>query len=89
MSLEDGLNTIVSSSSPPTLSGGQYQRLALARALYRDSKILILDEATSFLDENNELSIISNLTKRDELTIICSSHSTEKYFSRNIKINKK
>ena len=36
------------------LSGGQRQRLGIARAIYRDTKVIILDEATSALDTNTE-----------------------------------
>ena len=45
------------------LSGGQKQRIGIARALYKDKKIIILDEATSALDEKTELKIINSLTK--------------------------
>ena len=44
------------------LSGGQKQRLLIARAIYKNPKFLFLDEATSFLDATNELSIMNNLT---------------------------
>ena len=45
------------------LSAGQKQRLLLARAIYKDSDILLLDEATNALDANNEKIIINNLNE--------------------------
>ena len=47
-----------------TLSGGQRQRVLLARALYRQPKILFLDEGTANLDEQNE-ELIADLTRAD------------------------
>ena len=69
-----GLNTIVGERGI-NLSGGQLQRIALARALYRDSEILILDEATSALDTNTEKEVIKSLRKYyGKLTIISIAH---------------
>ena len=57
------------------LSMGQKQRLGIARALYKNPKILILDEATSFLDEVTEAKILQKLFKySDKKTIISISH---------------
>jgi ABC-type multidrug transport system fused ATPase/permease subunit len=60
------------------ISGGQIQRISLARALYRNSEILILDEFTNQLDNVTEkkiLSTINNLKKKK--TIIIVSHKNE------------
>ncbi len=54
MGLEDKLN-----STPLRLSGGEQQRVALARALVNDPKILIADEPTGNLDEENKEQILS------------------------------
>ena len=56
------------------LSGGQIQRLGIARALYKNPSIIILDEATSALDEATENKILDNLFKNKECTIVTVSH---------------
>jgi ATP-binding cassette subfamily B protein len=68
------LNTVLSVRGS-NLSGGQRQRLALARALIRKPKILVLDEATSSLDEDSENIIIKALNKiAKNTTIIIVTH---------------
>lgn len=58
------------------LSGGQLQRILLARALYRDPQILVLDEATSHLDITNEAKI-NNSIKSMNITRIIIAHRPE------------
>ena len=57
------------------LSGGQWQKLALARAFYRDAPILILDEPTSAIDAKAEYEIFERVQKlQDNKTVIIISH---------------
>ena len=60
--LPDGLDTIVGTKGV-YLSGGEAQRIALARAILKDAPIIILDEATAFADPENEQKIQQALTR--------------------------
>ncbi|MBK9054752.1 MAG: thiol reductant ABC exporter subunit CydC, partial [Chloroflexi bacterium] len=62
-SLPDGYNTLIGEQGV-RLSGGQGQRLALARALLQDAPILWLDEATSQLDEGTERRVMAEIRQR-------------------------
>ena len=53
MEMENGYKTVVGSSGDK-LSGGQKQRICIARAMLKDASVIILDEATSFADPENE-----------------------------------
>lgn len=69
-----GLNTTIHENAK-NFSGGQEQRIALARAFFNIPSIIVLDEATSALDPNIESKIINSLyLLRNEYTIILISH---------------
>jgi len=59
---ENGYKTVVGSSGDK-LSGGQKQRICIARAMLKDAPVIILDEATSFADPENEDKIQSALSQ--------------------------
>ena len=91
-SLENKYNTYVGEDGV-FLSGGQKQRIGIARALYRQSKVIFLDEATSALDIQTESKLIRELSKMtQDLTIIIIAHRLEtlKFCSRiiNLSVNK-
>lgn len=69
-----------------SLSGGQKQRVILARALYRNPKIIFLDEATSHLDENREREINDALQALD-ITRVVVAHRKETVMSADRKID--
>ena len=56
------------------LSGGQKQRIGIARALYRESELIVLDEATNALDLKTEKKIINSVGKFKNITIIMVAH---------------
>jgi ABC-type multidrug transport system fused ATPase/permease subunit len=73
------------------LSGGQRQRIGIARALYRDAKLIILDEPTNALDSETERLVMDSITKLSkDITLVMISHSDTslKYFDKIIDLDK-
>jgi ABC-type multidrug transport system fused ATPase/permease subunit len=57
------------------LSGGQRQRIGIARALYKNAKVIVFDEATSALDNETELAVMEGIEQlADDLTILIVAH---------------
>ena len=86
--LKLGLNTLVGERGSK-ISGGQCQRLGIARVLFSNPSILILDEATSALDEETQTKILKLIYKdMQKKTIITVSHriNTLKYCQKVFKL---
>ena len=73
LALDDGVDTLLGERGTG-LSEGQTQRIAIARAIFSDSPVLILDEATSALDVATEKQLLENLRKMTNKTVIIVTH---------------
>ena len=74
------------------LSGGQCQRIGIARALYKNTKILVLDEATNALDFDTETSILKKIFNEiEDITILMISHKNKSltFCNRIVEIKEK
>lgn len=75
--LPKGIETLLVDNAAE-LSGGQAQRISLARALYSGRKVLVFDEVTSALDSENEHAFLESVNLlRNEYTILVVSHSSK------------
>ncbi len=88
--LPDGYNTVVGEGGA-TLSGGEKQRIAIARAIMKDAPIIILDEATANVDPENEKELteaIENLTKQKTIIMIAHRLKTVRHADQIVVIDK-
>lgn len=77
MALPSGLDTLIGSGGV-RLSGGQYQRLGLARALYKDFSLMIMDEGTAALDTEVEEAVFRSLRSLGaDKTLLLVTHHRE------------
>ena len=86
MELPDGIDTVIGERGHG-ISEGQAQRIAIARALVRKAPFLVLDEATSSLDEKTELAVLQGiqmLTPRPTCLLITHRRSVLSYCDREI-----
>ena len=76
-SLPEGLDTYLGDRADE-LSGGQAQRIAIARAMFKDAKILLLDEPTSALDGENAASVLEAISHfTHDKTVVHVTHRKE------------
>ncbi len=90
MELPDGYDTVVGEGGA-TLSGGEKQRIAIARAIMKDAPIIILDEATANVDPENEKELtqaIDNLTKQKTIIMIAHRLKTVRHADQIIVVDK-
>jgi len=90
MKLPDAYNTMVGENAV-NLSGGEQQRISIARAILKNAPIVILDEATASLDPENELFIqhaISNLLKNKTIIVIAHRLKTIKNADKIVLLNR-
>lgn len=74
MELPDGYNTMVGEGGS-SLSGGEKQRISIARALLKNAPIILLDEATSSVDPENEYEILAAIEELSKgHTVISIAH---------------
>jgi len=72
--LPDGFNSVLSEAAG-NISGGERQRIAMARAFYKDAPVILFDEATSALDPATEAAVLENLqAAMAEKTVIMVAH---------------
>ena len=89
MQLPDGFNTVIGEGGA-SLSGGEKQRISIARCILKDAPIVILDEATASVDADNERAIqeaISELCKDKTLLVIAHRLKTIKDADRILVVN--
>jgi len=82
-------NSIIYENST-NFSGGEIQKIILARTLYLDKKIIILDETLSALNKNSEVTIIKNMKKylKDKTIIYITHKNLEKYFDYVVELER-
>ena len=88
--LENGIDTLLGERGCG-LSEGQMQRIAIARAIFSERPILILDESTSALDEATEQKLLTNLRRMTDKTVLIITHrpAALRICDREIKIMNK
>ncbi|MBR1477092.1 MAG: ABC transporter ATP-binding protein [Lachnospiraceae bacterium] len=89
-SLPDGYNTVIGEGGA-TLSGGEKQRIAIARAIMKDAPIIVLDEATANVDPENEKELteaIENLTREKTIIMIAHRLKTVRHADQIVVIDK-
>lgn len=90
MALPEGYDTLVGEGGA-SLSGGEKQRIAIARAIMKDSPVIILDEATANVDPENEKELteaIENLTKEKTIIMIAHRLKTVRHADQIIVVDK-